>query len=118
MKKYQILVGQLKISEDPEKIAAAGAIEDLIEEVSGISSTLRSWFDISKKTEENLEETLIGGLQSYLRVSKSGGMPSDLADACEAVLADYIRLYAGKHLIPILRGIAEANKKGLNDANV
>jgi hypothetical protein len=47
-------------------------------------------------------------LKAYLRRSQNGGMPAKLANSVEAVLEDYCRLYVGKALLPVIRGLAPA----------
>lgn len=92
---------------------AAAEIEKLEEDYIMVESIMSSFFDLAKKTEADIEPILMDGVRGYLRTSKNGGMNPELADAVEAVLADFIRLYAGKALVPVLRGIASDNEQVL-----
>lgn len=95
---------------------AAEQIERLAEDYEMINSIMSSFFNLAKKLEVEIEPVLMDGIRGYLRTSTNGGMDQELADSVEAVLADYIRLYASKDLIPVLRGIAEAEKDQLKDS--
>lgn len=88
--------------ETPDEVAA------LREQVEDLRSTMEAWFELAKKTEEAVTPVLMDGLRMYLRRSRNGGMPTKIADAAEAVLEDYCRLYVGKALVPVLRGLAPA----------
>ena len=88
-------------------------IEELRAERDDARSTLAAWFDVATKTVEQVTPILIAGLRGYLRTSKVGGMSDELANAVEAVLEDYCRLYVGRELVPVLRGIAAAEKAKL-----
>lgn len=85
---------------------AADEIVKMHEKYEMSNAIMSSFFNISRKTEKDIEPVLMDGLKGYLRTSVNGGMDHELANAVEAVLADYIRLYAGKALVPVLRSIA------------
>lgn len=95
---------------------AADEIIKMYEQCEMTNSVMSSFFDISRKTEKEIEPVLMDGIKSYLRVSVNGGMDHNLADAVEAVLADYIRLYAGKALVPVLRSIASESADQLTES--
>lgn len=82
-------------------------IAQLKETIEDLRSTMAQWFELSTKTEEAITPILIDGFKGYLRTAKNGGMNSKVADAAESVLADYCRIYAGRELLPVLRGLAE-----------
>lgn len=101
-----------KAAEALERIKALEAERDAAkEEAADARSTLSAWFDLATKTEEAVTPILLDGLKGYLRTSKSGGMPADRADAAYDVLEDFCRLYVGRELVPVLRGLA-ASKPG------
>lgn len=83
----------------------AAEIERLREEARDARDTLSAWFDLSEKAETEIEPVLMDCLKTYLQRSRNGGMPEDKANIAETVLSDMIRLYAGKALVPVLRGI-------------
>ncbi|MGY3582327.1 hypothetical protein ACVIGB_000749 [Bradyrhizobium sp. USDA 4341] len=85
---------------------ALAEIARLKEANADLHSTMDAWFVMSKKIEDEVTSILIDGLEGYLRTSRSGGMPTKLSNAVEAVLKDYCRLYVGKALLPVLRGLA------------
>jgi hypothetical protein len=97
VKRAREICGRRK-QEAPE---AGNVVSDLQEQIEDLRSTMNAWFDLSKKT-----EAAIDGLKGYLRTSKCGGMPTKLANAVEAVLENYCQIYAGRALVPVLRGIA------------
>ncbi|WP_316196657.1 hypothetical protein [Bradyrhizobium sp. SZCCHNS3053] len=89
-----------------EALYSEKTVDLLREMIADLRSTMSAWFDLANKTEEAVTPILMDGLKGYLRVSQNGGMPSKLANNVEAVLQDFCRLYVGKALVPVLRGIA------------
>ena len=96
----------------------AAEVAQLKETVEDLRSTMDAWFDLSKKTEEEITPILIDGLKGYLRTAKNGGMSTKAAATAEAVLTDYCRLYAGLALLPVLRGLASSSSEASIDAAV
>jgi hypothetical protein len=90
----------------PQTSETLAQIAELKETIEDLRSTMDAWFDMSKKTEEDVTPILTDGLKLYLRRSRSGGMPTKLANSVEAVLVDFCRLYIGNLLLPVLRGLA------------
>ena len=90
--------------------AAAAAIAEqrdaAREDAADARSTLSAWFDLATKAEEAVTPILLEGLKGYLRTAKSGGMPAKQADSAYSVLEDFCRLYVGRELVPVLRGLA------------
>lgn len=88
--------------------AKSDEIVQLKETIEDLSSTMDAWFDLSKKTADDIAPILIDGLKGYLRTAKNGGMSTKAAATAEAILVDYCRLYAGHALLPVLRDLVSA----------
>lgn len=90
----------------------------LADECEGAQQSLKAWFDTSKKAEEELTPILLDAIRGYLRTSRAGGMPKELSDAVEGVLADFCEQHAGRAVLPVIRGIAEGTAiTGKDDAD-
>jgi hypothetical protein len=109
---WKLTVGDVKLAREMQPASTVAPSEnhaqiaELKETIEDLRSTMNAWFDFSKKTEEDVTPILTDGLKLYLRRSRSGGMPTKLANAVEAVLVDFCRLYVGNLLLPVLRGLA------------
>ena len=91
-----------------EQKEAAARITELKEQRDDAIEQLKHWFELATKIEEDAVPVVLAGLSGYLRTARNGGMPRDAADAAKNVLEDYCRLYLGRDLVPVLRGIAIA----------
>lgn len=73
-------------------------------------STLSAWFDLSTKMESEGTTVLRDAIETWIRRSENGGMPSNISDHARMVLDEAARTYLWRALVPVLRGMNNQEK--------
>jgi hypothetical protein len=95
-----------------ERDRLRGEVERLTEEKADALSTIDAWFDTRKRIETDLLPDFLGAVAGYLRVCRSGGMPTKLANKVE----DVVKGFAERDLSEIVRPHIQAHIDRANAA--
>lgn len=95
----------------PAEVAAREAKQDQMrEEADCAKATLAAWFDLAKKAEAAGTEIIRASINTWLRTSLNGGMPSEHAEIVRTVVDEAARLYLWRALVPVLRTIQDEQR--------